>query len=368
MNLQEILAKLIAIPSVSGDENEIANFIVQFVQRRTLFKAERIGHNVIVRVEGEDRRRCIIFNGHIDTVEAGEPRLWRTDPSILTEKDGLLYGLGASDMKGGVAAMLSLLTKLAKRAPTYDVVFMFVGDEETTGAGTHETLDFISGELARYETCYGIIAEPTDGRVAIGHRGNVFAEVTFNGKGAHASTPPEKNKQAIFAAMIFVQSIPDELAAWQSRTAASNLGNTTIAVTGIESGDHASANQVPTSCTVRLDIRTNELLYPEVPKLLNEWTADHKATAKVLSQCSYGYCPPESPIVRAALAASGIKETLIMPSSTDQCFFTERGIPAIIWGPGSHTCIHAPNEYISKMALEKSVANYMRMLDSLANA
>lgn len=367
MNLQEILANLVAIPSVSGKEDVAAAYIAQFVQTNTPFRAERIERNVVVRVAGKDSSKCLVFNGHIDTVEPGDRNLWETDPLELTEEDGKLYGLGTSDMKGGVAVMLFLLSGMADKKPACDVLFTFVVDEETTGAGTHETLGALAAELAEYETCSGIIAEPTDGKIAIGHRGNIFAEVTFTGEGSHASTPPEADKQAIIAASTFVQSIPEEISRWQSLAATSDLGDTTIAATAIEAGDHASANQVPTSCTVRLDIRTNELLYGQVPTLLQKWAARHDATAKIISQCGYGYCAADEPIIKAAQAASGNTETITMPSSTDQCFFTEQGIPAIICGPGEHACIHAPNEYISKAALEESVEYFSKLLDDLAS-
>lgn len=363
----DILGQLIAIPSVSGDEQRLANFIAGLVHQNTHLIAECIGDNIVIHIKGQNRSRCLIFNGHIDTVEAGDRGIWQSDPFKLTKRGGLLYGLGASDMKGGDAVMLHMISIFADTPPPCDLIFMFVTDEETTGDGTKATLAALSDRLKKYDDLAAIIAEPTDSRVVIGHRGNIFARVDFEGIGAHASTPPPHEKQALLKSVDFIQSIRSKEQEW-AKPGNGILGPVTVSVTRVDAGSRGSANQIPTKSSVLLDIRTNELVHKNMVELLQEWCRDFDAQLTIVSQCGIGYCEPNEALVQVALEANKQSSCDVAPSSTDQCFFTELAIPTIILGPGTHGCIHAPNEYVAEQALNNSIEQFGKIISGWAKS
>lgn len=107
--LKEILKKLIAIPSVTGNEHDIAIYIADYLRQCgvdsvELQPVEGNRLNVVAHLKGEKVGPVVLLTGHMDTVAPGEG--WRTDPFKATERDGRIYGRGAADMKGGIAAIL----------------------------------------------------------------------------------------------------------------------------------------------------------------------------------------------------------------------------------------------------------------------
>jgi len=362
MTITELLGELIAIPSVSGSEQAIADYIEAWLKQSCSFAVHRVQDNVIVHVPGRNRKRCLIFNGHIDTVAPGDKALWRTDPHKLIEQGGKLFGLGVSDMKGGDAMLLHMLLLFRDTPPPCDVYVTLVSHEEVTGEGTKAALRYLEDKLSGYEDVAAVVAEPTDLKVVLGHRGNVFVQVSFEGRGGHASAPPSPEDQAILKAQQFASSIPAKAQAWADLSGGSLLGAPTIAITQLAAGT-GSVNQVPTHCDMTLDIRTNELLHDQVPDLVSAWAQAYGGNATLLSESPVGHCAPEEPIAMVALELAGQPQGDIYASSADQCFFTQKGIPAIICGPGHHGCIHAPNEFITKELLEASEQRFLAILE-----
>lgn len=114
--LKEILKKLIAIPSVTGNEHDIAIYIADYLRQCgvdsvELQPVEGKRLNVVAHLKGEKVGPVVLLTGHMDTVAPGEG--WRTDPFKATERDGRIYGRGAADMKGGIAAILVAIRNAA---------------------------------------------------------------------------------------------------------------------------------------------------------------------------------------------------------------------------------------------------------------
>lgn len=211
MKTIEILTDLTAILSESGKEKKVADYIETGTKKQGNCHVTRIGDNVLVHVRGTNQKKCLILNGHIDTVKIGDRKNWRTDPLTLTEKDGKLYGLGTSDMKGAVAAMMEMIALYAKTPPPCDIYCMFVVEEETTGNGTGDTLHYLKPHLEKYDNVAAIVGESTKLNAVLGHRGNAFVKFTFQGIGGHGSRPPEIARQAIYKACAFLESVEKQL-------------------------------------------------------------------------------------------------------------------------------------------------------------
>jgi acetylornithine deacetylase len=335
----------------------------QWLRQNTNAQVERLDTNLIVRVAGTNHQKCLVFNGHTDTVQAGNPKDWLTDPLALTAKDGKLYGLGASDMKGADAVLLSMLAGYRQTPPPCDVCVMFVCQEETTGAGTQTVMRHIQekGVLQDYTETAAVVGESTSLGVVLGHRGNVFARLTFTGKGGHGSSPAEASEQAILRASNFITSIGAKTASWNQQFSNPILGTSSVTVTQLNAGSTSAVNQVPTAASLTLDVRTTPEFHGVAPAELAAWAGEHGATLEILSESPSAYCDPSEALAAIAMQLVGQQESRTTKGSTDMCFLTQDGIPTIICGPGTRDAIHAPNEYVEQKNLDACLALYCQI-------
>src|SRR5260221_2046824 len=156
------LQQLISISSISGQEQEIQEWIFEYLLHLKL-RPNWVGPNVVVKIPGKDSSKVIIFNGHVDTVGPGDSDEWKYGPLNPKIIGGKMYGLGSTDMKSGVALMLKLTEKYTKIQSPMDLWFHFVVKEETDGSGTKEVMNwFEKNHKNQYTTLAGIIPEPTD--------------------------------------------------------------------------------------------------------------------------------------------------------------------------------------------------------------
>jgi acetylornithine deacetylase/succinyl-diaminopimelate desuccinylase-like protein len=188
---EKLLSNLIETQSLSGQEGELRGFIQNWFKERKVDSFAQ-GDNLLVHLEGRDPTRAFVFNSHMDTVGPGDDK-WKYGPWTPTKDGDKFYGLGASDMKSGLAATMLLAEKISKSGiPPVDVWFTYVTKEEVDGSGTEKFADwfFSSGQAGKYKEIAGIFTEPTSlTEVEYGHRGNYFLEVTAEGPSGHASRP-----------------------------------------------------------------------------------------------------------------------------------------------------------------------------------
>jgi len=244
---------------------------------------------------------------------------------------------------------------------------MLVAEEETTGDGTRNSLRHLEASLEKYKMVSAILGEPTRLDVVLGHRGCIFAKMTFVGRGGHGSTPPPTNKQAIYKAKLFIDSITKKLAQWSDEYSDEILGSPGITVTQTQAGTE-SMNQVPTTAVVTLDVRTIPTLHAKIETELKKWASEYGAKVELLLPSLSGFCPPSESIAQVAMALAGQTEVQVTKGATDQQLFSSAGIPAIICGPGDKTSIHAPNEYIEKLLLLACTERYAKIVANWAKA
>jgi succinyl-diaminopimelate desuccinylase len=175
-SLDEVMT-LVAIDSVSGNEDRIATHVFERLSRCGRLEVERIGDNVVARTTGRHATRVLVA-GHLDTVPG--------DVTLAHVTDATLHGLGASDMKASLAAMLTLATDDEVRP--VEVTWVFYAREEIarSQSGLVEVAelrpDLLVADVA-------VLAEPTDGRVEAGCQGTLRVEVTMAGARAHTARP-----------------------------------------------------------------------------------------------------------------------------------------------------------------------------------
>ncbi len=172
----------------------------------------------------------------MDTVDVTEG--WTRDPFSAEIEDGRLYGLGSSDMKGGLAALIWAFKKAVKEKLPVNLLFTAVVDEEINSQGAFELLKEIRGDMA-------IIAEPTDEKIMLGARGRFALDVVFHGKSAHGARP-HKGANAIICASEFLSKLGEIPLRVHEKMGTGSM--TPLKITG---GDDFLS--VPHICTVVLD-------------------------------------------------------------------------------------------------------------------
>ena len=308
----------------------------------------------------DGRRGHLVMHGHMDTVPVGKPERWSHDPFGSEIIDGLLYGRGACDMKGSVAALAETLIIYTEEHHSQPLLVLNTSDEEIGCSGAEKVVK--SGELAGVR--YGVCAEPTNMQVLAGEKGLLWSRVVATGKSAHGSRP-EEGVNAISACIEAIDVlISDEYPYERDRL----LGKPTISVGLIRGG--ILVNVVPDSCEAQLDLRIVKGQTPEsLLKLMNERLNSAGLSNRVRVEYMLGMpvvlTPHNSAIVQVAVEevarVTGARPTLGVATYGTDCSVLQpkSGILNIICGPGLIEHAHQPDEHISLNQLYKAVDVYL---------
>ena len=299
--------------------------------------------NVVGVLEGRAPGRTLMFCGHTDTVGVEG----MTRPFDPVERDGRLYGRGAQDMKGGVAAMIGAARALAGRLARGRLIVAAVADEEYASLGADAV-------AARWTADAAVVTEPTDLQIAVGHKGFSWVEVLTRGRAAHGSRPLE-GRDAILAMGRVLGRLEQLDRSLQARAPHPVLGTPSLHASIIDGGRELSS--YPDRCVLRMERRTvtgeaaGQAL-EEVRGILADLRAEDpefEATARL----TFGRPPYEIPrdhdlprALAAALAATG-REAVVtgMTFWTDAAVLGHAGIPSLLFGP-SGAGLHGLEEYV----------------------
>jgi len=249
-----LLADLVAIDSVNpslvpgaAGEGKIAGFCSKWLADHG-FEVHRLeatpGRPSIVGVaRGRGDGRSIMLNGHIDTVTLAG---YDGDPLVPKILDGKLYGRGAFDMKGGVAAMMIAAARATSTPLRGDVLVACVADEEHSSLGTAEV-------LTRFTADGGIVTEPTLLQVTLSHKGFVWFDVIIHGRAAHGSRP-DLGVDAIAKAGYLLVALDEFADQLRGGAGDPELGTGSIHASIIQGGEEASS--YPASCLITIERRT----------------------------------------------------------------------------------------------------------------
>lgn len=336
-------AELVAVPSVSGQERAIADHLEAKLRQAPWLHVTRIEDNLVARTElGRPARLALA--GHLDTV----PPDGNASPRL---EGGTLWGLGAADMKGGLAVMVDLALSLPE-PPRYDLTFVFYAAEEI--AREHSGL--LAVAAARPELIEdaqaAIVCEPTSALVEAGCQGVLKAEVTLKGEAAHVARPWTGDN-----AVHRLASIIDAVSSWPGRRPVIDgcTYREALQVVGVSGG--VTWNVVPNSAQLRLNYR----FAPDLD-VAGATAALRQVLAPVLGEGATLEVVDSSPAapprlghpVLADLVQTAAGEVRAKLGWTDVAFFAERGIPAANFGPGDAELAHKADERVTRESLDQA--------------
>lgn len=347
-------------------EGEVARMLANVLEAwgfRVLLQEVVPGRpNVVARI-GTPGGRSLMFNGHLDVV--GVEGMTHT-PFAGASVDGKLYGRGATDMKGGVAAMCCAAWRAANRGLAGEVVVAAVVDEEWQSAGTKGLLE----RGVRADAC--IVTEPTRLAIAPAHKGFTWTEVSFAGRAAHGSRY-DVGVDAIRHAGLLLSELDRLEREELVRHTHPLLGHASLHAATISGGTGWST--YPDQCLLAVERRTVPGESPddavdEMEQALSRVRAGpggesvHGGVRHVFSQWPSDV-PPEAPVVRslaAAMQAVGERTTIEGLSAwTDAALLNAAGIPAICYGPGDISLAHSATEWVAEEEITRATAVLERL-------
>jgi len=326
--LAELTAALIDIPSESHNEKVLADAVEQALKNAKHLSVHRIGNNVIATNHNDQGVR-VILAGHLDTVPANSNLPSRID-------QGRVFGLGACDMKGGVAIALHLATQVA--SPSVDVTYIFYEAEEV--AAEFNGLGRIARVAPEFlQADFAVLMEPSNGNIEAGCQGTIRVQVRTHGERAH-SARSWMGQNAIHQAREILEILDSYEPA---RIVIDGLEyREGLNAVGIEGG--VAGNVIPDRCVVTINYRfapdkSVEQAIDHVVNLFSDFdvevTDKAPAAAPGLSQ----------PIAQDFLRATG---ALVAPKFgwTDVARFAEMKTPAVNYGPGDPSLAHSQGEFV----------------------
>lgn len=374
LDITSLAKQLISIPSYSFLENQelaVGSFIKSIFEKEgieTYFQPVADGrNNVIARIAGGAGRKLMLC-GHIDTVPPYDMEN-AFEPSL---KNGVLYGRGACDMKGAVAAMIAAMIAIKRMGTSLsgDLIFAGVVDEEEGGLGA----EYLSEHGPFADSA--IIGEPTGLDICLGHKGLEWIKVKFTGKKVHGGDQAH-GINAIEMAARFVNRVYENYVPKLKTRTHPVLGSASINAGRIEGGDQPST--VAGECTLLLDRRlvpdeTREQAYCELNELCESLSNEDKAFSASVSDMMAGltnkphhpYCvSPDEPIVKtleSALKArgySGEKRAFNAWSDAGTLKSCTSCIP-VVCGPGELTNAHSITDSVTEKQLFDAALIYAR--------
>ncbi|MBK0400226.1 acetylornithine deacetylase [Limibaculum sp. M0105] len=377
---KEMLARLVAFPTVSRDSNlELIDFVRSYlashgVESRLVPSPDGTKANLYALV-GPEVPGGVVLSGHTDVVPV-DGQDWSTDPFTLTERDGKLFGRGAVDMKGFDALALALVPEMLAAGLKRPIQIALSYDEEVGCLGAPLMVAEMARSLPPAEAV--LVGEPTEMQVVTQHKGSVGIDTVVHGFEVHSSLAPRGVSAVMSAA---------RLIAWHAEQTAANAAaadpaclfdpNYTTLHVGMVSGGTAR-NITAKECRFVSDFR----VLPE--ESVDDWIARYRAQADAVEAGMQAVCPGagieitrkhhvpgcqrEQGGMAEALARALIGDNAehVVSYGTEAGQFQQGGYSACIVGPGSIAQAHQPDEYITIEQFEAGESFMRRLIDRLA--
>ena len=359
MNPIEDLSRLVAFESVSSRPLDgLAAWIAQ--------RCEDLGFKVQTyrdpRSEGKCSLLCtigpegtdgLVLTGHMDVVPTeGQP--WSSDPFVVQERDGKLYGRGTADMKGFFAATLHALSRIHPKDYQRELALVWTHDEEVGCLGSAWLVDQIRNEQRTLPTAC-LVGEPTDFQILRMHPGHVAVEMTVRGQAAHSSRP-DLGRNAIEGAARLVEiarGIAADLEQETSPIPELERPWVTFNVGRIHGG--TAVNIVPDQCALELGYRPLPGMDPEAvyERLKEAVPADLRADTEVrLVRVTPSLLTPDGTPLQGVLHDHARHAHCGAATfATDGGNLAKLGMQPLVFGPGSINVAHQADEYLERQAL-----------------
>ncbi len=366
----DIFERLMAEDTVNppGNERRGADCLREILEKAGIAcEIQDLGNNrANLIAEFGEGEKVLELSGHLDVVPCvGE---WKHTKIGATQEGERIFGRGACDMKGGIAAMCAAAISLHEEGAKLNgrLRLAFVADEEQANLGMHAFLD-------RYPAAdYTVLGEPTDLHVAVAHRGVARFYVDLQGHACHAALRMGEESAVTRAAraILAIGALNEKL----KEIAHPILPAPSIVVTQVEG--YEKDNVVPGRVRLLTDFRvlpgmTEEIAREMLCDALREAGIDHYALEKRFYMPG-GEISPKSAFVRRCCAAAGKmneqeEEPQAFDASCEQCFLVEAGSEAVVLGPGSLDQAHTVDEFVERAQLLRATEIYRNLaLDMLA--
>ena len=349
MSVNQLLVSLLAIKSPTYSEQACIEFCEQWIVEHTSFKTRRIGDNLIAESNIDGNKPHFSFVGHLDVVP---------DHFEPIEDNDKIYGAGASDMKGGVAAFLWFIHQYESAlSQHYHISVILYAREEGTPIKENGLYEIIQQEAKFLKSIdLAIIAEPTNNTIQLGCVGSIHAAITVKGKSSHSARPWDGDN-ALYKALPVIQYFADQVPVAHQ-------------VSGVTFSDVISI--------------TESQCQPGRTTIPGEWTANvnfryapvHQDPEAVLMQhCNLAGVNRDCVVIKDHVPAGSVIDTAVFKQImsqlnqpieakqawTDVAQLTAMGVAAFNFGPGLTSQAHLPNEYINVKMIEAYI-DYLKRL------
>jgi len=319
--------------------------------------------NIVAHIKSTGQRPALLFACHLDVVPPGQGR-WKYPPFSATEEDSRVFGRGAADMKGSIAALITAVEQFTAEEAELkgDIIIAAVAGEETDSCGIKR---FVKDYKDKLPPIAGVIvAEPTNFEVITAHRGLLWLEVVTKGRTAHGSMP-HLGVNAINSMRLFLDEVEKINLASEKHPL---LGGCSMSINTISGGK--AVNVVPDLCSVKFDIRTvpnqshAEIIekFESVFSQLKKNNPEFDAEVKVVRDVEALETDKDCDFMKDFRSVVDCKETITAGFCTDGPFLAGLGAPIVIFGPGNDELAHKPDEYIELSDLKKAVDVYKKIM------
>lgn len=345
----ELLKKLISTPSISRNEKDAADIMEQTIKGYG-FDAHREANNIwVLDPHYDENKPTLLLNAHIDTVKPVDS--WQRDPFLPRIENckghgATLYGLGSNDCGGGLCSLLQIFRLLTLKPQSYNLIYLASAEEEVSGKdGFSRALPLLPHiDLA-------IVGEPTGMQPAVAEKGLMVLDVIAHGKSGHAARNEGVN--AIYEALDDMRWIRD----YKFEKVSEFLGPTKMTLTVVNAG--TQHNVIPDTCTMLVDIRTNEFYDNEE---LYHFICQHlKSECKAHSfRLKSSHIDPKHPLIKKCVSM-GMKP-FGSPTLSDQALMP---FPSFKLGPGESSRSHSADEFIRIDEIHDAISKYAKLLDGV---
>jgi acetylornithine deacetylase len=370
----ELAAQLVAIESINPElgvggsgEMELARFVAEWCERAgletTLSEPAPRRPNVVAVASGTGDGRSLLLNAHMDTVGVAG----MTDPFVPRLDGGRLYGRGAQDMKGSLAACMLAAAAAKQRRLRGDVIVAAVSDEEVASIGTEAIASLLQPAAA-------IVTEPTDMRIAVAHRGFVHLEIETTGRAAHGSRP-DLGIDAIAKMGQVLVGIAELDGRLRANPTHRHLGSGSVHASLVDGGQEYSS--YPARCVVQVERRTIPgesvvLAVGEIQEILDRAAAsdpDFSGAVRALASREPFEIDERAEVVtilrRCVASVLGSEPEVVgVPFWADSALLAIAGIPTVVFGPRGHG-LHSEVEWVDVGDLERCAEIYLAVASEL---
>lgn len=376
----DILAKLVAFDTTSRRSNlELIQWVERYlaelnVPTRRVPNADGTKSNLMAMI-GPAVDGGVVLSGHTDVVPVdGQP--WSSDPWVLTERDGRLYGRGTCDMKGFLALALAAAPDLAQTNLRKPVHLAFSYDEEVGCLGAPDMIDVIARETPR--PALVVVGEPTDMVAVRAHKGIASFKVTVTGREAHSSLTHlgVSANMAAIKLMAMLVALSEKLEREADPDSPFTPKGATLTIGQVNGG--TAVNILARECVFIFDLRTPAGMDPVA--LLSDFFAMASALdAEIKARAPEGGVKVERRSLTPAFAPEedGVAEAFarklagdngparVVPYAAEAGQFQGAGFSTVICGPGSIDQAHQPDEYVEVSQMQRGAAFMRRLIEDL---